>query len=71
MINHPGPLLMAFLSVSFLGFMYWTYRQYQKMRRNEHKTEWNDSITIALLVFAAFVLGIFLTYFAFYALPGG
>lgn len=71
LLNDPGPILIAVLLVSFLGFLSWGGWHYFKQHNHSAHPGWSDTILFGLLLFAAFVLGIVLTYFAFYAIPGG
>jgi len=69
LFTDPGPKLIALLLIILLGFLVWGFWRYRKYQQNDVHFEWNDAVLIGFLLFAAFTLGIVLTYFSFYAIP--
>jgi len=69
LFTDPGPKLIVLLLTVLLGFLAWGFWRHRKYQKNSVHFEWNDTVLIGFLLFASFTLGIFLTYFSFYAVP--
>jgi len=64
-VIHPGLQLLSVLITLLLGLLIWGFWRYREYQKKDVIIAWDDAVLIGFLLFAAFVLGVFWTYFSF------
>jgi len=68
-VIHPGLQLLSVLITLLLGLLIWGFWRYREYQKKDVIIAWDDAVLIGFLLFAAFVLGVFWTYFSFRFVP--